>query len=79
LHLHPRVDLPDGSCTRVPEGGDRGADGDVHHVAVEQDLDRSLEGPKANLASEGKPQIIDPISKIYAIIVAMIVHLRFRS
>jgi hypothetical protein len=63
----------------VPEGGDRGADGDVHHVAVEQDLDQSLEGPKANLASEGKPQIIDPISKIYAIIVAMIVHLRFRS
>jgi hypothetical protein len=79
LHLHPRVDLPDGSCTRVPEGGDGGADGDVHHVAVEQDLDQSLEGPKANLASEGKPQIIDPISKIYAIIVAMIVHLRFRS
>jgi hypothetical protein len=79
LHLHPRVDLPDGSCTRVPEGGDRGADGDVHHVAVEQDLDQSLEGPKANLASEGKPQIIDPISNIYAIIVAMIVHLRFRS
>jgi hypothetical protein len=20
LHLHPRVDLPDDSCTRVPEG-----------------------------------------------------------
>jgi hypothetical protein len=63
----------------VPEGGDGGADGDVHHVVVEQDLDQSPEGPKANLASEGKPRIINLVSKIYAIIVAMIVHLRFRS
>jgi hypothetical protein len=77
--LHPRVDLPDGSCTRVPERGDKGVDGDVHHVAVEQDLDQSPEGPKANLASEGKPQIINPILIICAIIIAMIVHLRFRS
>jgi hypothetical protein len=63
----------------VPEGGDGGADGDVHHVIVEQDQDQSPEGPKANLASEGKPQIINPISKVYAIIVAMIMHLRFKS
>jgi hypothetical protein len=63
----------------VPEGGDGGADGDVHHVVVEKDLDQSPEGPKANLAIEGKPRIINPVSKIYAIIVAMIVHLRFRS
>jgi hypothetical protein len=63
LHLHPRVDLFDSSCTRVPEGGDGGADGDVHHVVVEQDLDQSPEGPKANLASEGKPRIINPIFK----------------
>jgi hypothetical protein len=77
--LHPRVDLPNGSCTRVPEGEDGGADGDVHHVVVEQDLDQSPEGPRANLASEDKPWIINPVSKIYAIIIAMIVHLRFRS
>jgi hypothetical protein len=51
----------------------------VHHVVVEQDLDQSPEGPKANLAIEGKPRIINPVSKIYAIIVAMIVHLRFRN
>jgi hypothetical protein len=57
--LHPHVDLPDGSCTRVPEGGDGGPDGDIHHVAVEQDLDQSPEGPKANLAREGKPRIIN--------------------
>jgi hypothetical protein len=63
----------------VPEGGDGGPDGDVHHVVVEQDLDQSPEEPKANLAIEAKPRIINPVSKIYAIIVAMIVHLRFRS
>jgi hypothetical protein len=39
----------------VPEGGDGGADGDVHHVIIEKDLDQSPEGPKANLATEGKP------------------------
>jgi hypothetical protein len=63
----------------VPDGGDGGADGDVHHVVVEQDLDQSPEGPKANLAIEGKPRIINPVFEIYVIIVAMIVHLRFRS
>jgi hypothetical protein len=62
----------------VPEG-DGGADGDMHHVVVEQDLDQSPEEPKANLASEGKPRIINIVFKIYAIIVAMIVHLCFRS
>jgi hypothetical protein len=59
----------------VPKRGD----GDVHHVVVEQDPDQSPEGPKANLASEGKPRIINPAFKIYAIIVAMIVHLRFQE
>jgi hypothetical protein len=48
-------------------------------VDVAQDLDPSLEGPKANLASEGKPRIINPVLKTYAIMFAMIVHLRFRS
>jgi hypothetical protein len=42
----------------VPEGGYEGADGDVHYVVVEQDLDQSPEGPKASLANEGKPQFI---------------------
>jgi hypothetical protein len=58
LHVHHRVDLPDSSYALLPKGGDEGADGDVHYVAVEQDLDQSLEGPKANLANEGKPQFI---------------------
>jgi hypothetical protein len=43
--MHPRVDLPDGSYTLVPEGGDEGAAGDMHYVTVEQDLDQSPEGP----------------------------------
>jgi hypothetical protein len=59
LHLHPRVDLPNGSYTLVPEGGDEGADGDVHYdVVIEQDMGQSPEGPKANLANEGKPRFI---------------------
>jgi hypothetical protein len=59
--LNPHVDLPDGSCTREPEGE---VDEDLHYAAIEQDLDQSPEGPKANLASEGKPRIINLSFKI---------------
>jgi hypothetical protein len=45
----------------VPEGGNEGVDEEVQYVVVAQDLDPSPEGPKANLASEGKPQIINPV------------------
>jgi hypothetical protein len=76
--LHPRVDLPNGSCTLVLEAGDRGADGDVHYVRVEQDLDQSTEGPKANLASKVKPQIINPFL-YYASTFCLIALLRVRS
>jgi hypothetical protein len=48
----------------VPEGGDEGADEGLQHVFVAQGLDPSPERPKANLASEGKPQIINPSFKI---------------
>jgi hypothetical protein len=61
LHLHLRVDLPDGSYTLVAEGGDDDASGELQCVDVAQDLDQSPEGPKANFASEGKPRIINPI------------------
>jgi hypothetical protein len=61
LNLHLRVDLPDGRYTLVPEGGDEGADEELQHVFVAQDLDPSPEGPKANLASEGKPRIFNPV------------------
>jgi hypothetical protein len=61
LHLHLRVDLPDGRFTFVSEGGDEGADEELQHVFVAQVLDPSPEGPKANLASEGKPRIINPV------------------
>jgi hypothetical protein len=45
---------------RVPEGGDEGADEELQHVYVTQDLNQSPEGPKANLASESNPRIINP-------------------
>jgi hypothetical protein len=61
LHVHLRVDLPDGRYTLVPKGGDEGADEELQHVFVAQGLDQSPEGPKANLASEGKPRIINPV------------------
>jgi hypothetical protein len=59
--LHLREDLSDGRRTVVPEGGDGGADEKLQYVDVAQDLDPSPEGPKANLASEGKPRIINPV------------------
>jgi hypothetical protein len=50
------------------------------NIVVEQDLDQSPEGPKANLANEGKLRIINPcFIKIYATILAMLMHLHFRS
>jgi hypothetical protein len=60
LHLHLRVDLPASRRTLVPEGGDEGADKELPYMDVAQDLDPSPEGPKANLASKGKPRIINP-------------------
>jgi hypothetical protein len=45
----------------VPEGGDKGADEELRYVDIAQDLDQSPEGPKANLANEGKPRIINPV------------------
>jgi hypothetical protein len=61
LHLDLRVDLFAGRRTLVPGGGNEGTDGELQYVDVTQDLDPSQEGPKANLASEGKPRIINPV------------------
>jgi hypothetical protein len=58
--LHLRVDLPDSRYTLVPEGGDEDAVEELQHVFVAQGLDQSPKGPKANLASKGKPRIINP-------------------
>jgi hypothetical protein len=79
LHLHLRVDISDGSRTLVPEGGDEGADEELQYVDVARDLDPSQEGPKVNLASEGKPRIINSVFKIMQLSFAMNVHLHFRS
>jgi hypothetical protein len=51
----------------VPKGGDKGVDEELQCVDVAQDLDQNLEGPKVRLASEGKPQIINPSFKIMQI------------
>jgi hypothetical protein len=77
--MHLRVYLSDDRRTFVPEGGNEGADEELQWVDVAQGLDPSPEGPKANLASKGKPRIINPIFWNYAIMFATIVHLRFRS
>jgi hypothetical protein len=61
LHLHVRVDLSDDRRTFVPEGVNEGTDKELQCVDVAQDLDPSPEGPKANLASEGMPRIINPV------------------
>jgi hypothetical protein len=58
VHLHLCVDLPNGRYTFMPEGGDKGADKELSYMNVAPDLDQSPEGPKANLASEGKPRCI---------------------
>jgi hypothetical protein len=59
--VHLRVDLPDSRYTLVPEGGDRGVDEELQYVDVAQGLDPSPEGLKVNLASKGKPRIINPV------------------
>jgi hypothetical protein len=61
LHLHLRVDLSASRRTLVPEEGDEGANKELPCVNVAQHLDPSPEGPKANLAIEGKPRIINPV------------------
>jgi hypothetical protein len=67
LHLHLHVDLSASRRTLAPEGGDEGADKELLSVNVAQDLGPSPEGPKANLASEGKPGSLTPSFKNYAI------------
>jgi hypothetical protein len=48
----------------VPERGDECADKELQHMFVAQGMDQSPEGPKDNLASEGKPRIINPSFKM---------------
>jgi hypothetical protein len=63
----------------VPERGDEGAEEELQYVDVAQDLDPCPEGPKANLASEGKPRIINPVFQNFAIMFATIVHFTFQE
>jgi hypothetical protein len=45
----------------VPGAGNEGANEELQFVDVAQDLEPGPEGPKVNLASEGKPRIINPV------------------
>jgi hypothetical protein len=63
----------------VAKGANEGTDEELQYVDVAQDLDPSPEGPKAYLASEGKPRTIKPVFKIMQLSFAMNMHLRFRS
>ena len=62
VHMHTRVELPDGNYTLVPEDVDEGADEGLLYVGVEQDPDQSPEGSKTSFADEGKPRSINPLS-----------------
>jgi hypothetical protein len=63
----------------VPEGGDEGADEELQYVDVAQDLEQSLEGPKANLASEASPGSLTLSFKNYAIVPCYACAFTFRS
>jgi hypothetical protein len=43
----------------VLEGGDKVANRDMHYMVVDQDLDHSLEDPKASFTDKGKPRSIN--------------------
>jgi hypothetical protein len=58
LHCILRVEIPDGSCTLMPEDVNEGAGGDVHYVTVEQDSGQSPEDLLTACANEGKPRFI---------------------
>ena len=56
MHMHERVDLPDGTYTLTQEE-EGAASGEVNQTSVQQDLDESPEEPKASVSAvveEGK-------------------------
>jgi hypothetical protein len=79
LHLHLRVDLPDGRYTLVPEGGDGGADEELQYLDIAQDLDQSREGPNPTLPAKASPGSLTLSFKLMQLSFAMIVRLCFRS
>jgi hypothetical protein len=62
--MHPRVDLPDGSYTLVPKGGDEGADSELQYVDVSLDLDQSPKGPRPTLPTKASPGSLTLLFKI---------------
>ena len=51
MHVHKRVDLPDGTYTLTQEE-EGSASGELNQASGQQDLDQSPEEPKASVESE---------------------------
>jgi hypothetical protein len=79
LHLHPRVDLPEGRYTLVPEGGDEGASEELQHVFIAQGLDNVQKGPRPTLPVKASPESLTPSFKIYAIMFCYVCAFTFQE
>jgi hypothetical protein len=53
-----RVELSGGNYTLVLEGGEEGDDGNVHYVAIDQDLNQSSKEIKASLVTKESPRAL---------------------
>jgi hypothetical protein len=53
MHVHKRVDLPDGTYT-LTQDEEGSASGELSQVGVQQDLDQSPEEPKASISVESE-------------------------
>jgi hypothetical protein len=53
MHMHKRVDLPDGTYTLTQEE-EGSASGELNQLGVQQDLDQSPEEPKASVSVESE-------------------------
>jgi hypothetical protein len=75
-----RVEVPAGSYMLVPEDVNKGAGGDMHYVAIEQDPGQSPKVCLTACASEGKPGFtINPcLFKFMQLSLLFHVHLRSR-
>jgi hypothetical protein len=61
MHVHKRVDLPDGTYTLTQEEEEESASGELNQLGVQQDLNQSPEEPKASVSvesEEGKHRFI---------------------
>jgi hypothetical protein len=53
--MHPRVEIFDGRHTLVPEGGDEGADRNVHYVLLSKTWTNVQKGQRPTLPTKASP------------------------